>query len=160
MRVDQSEIYLLSKSGRIEKRKGLARTAYIIAGILCVTAGVIGIFFPILPTTPFLLLAAYFFARSSERFLHWLLTNRWLGAYIRNYRAGLGMTALSKIFTISALWLSIGSSIAFLVEAWWLKMLLAAIGSGVTYHLLSINTYNPKQAPKVQPHQHEDPEYN
>lgn len=150
----------MSKNTQIEKRKGFARTAYILAGVLCVAAGVIGVFLPILPTTPFLLLAAFFFARSSDRFLHWLLNNRLLGAYIRNYRAGLGMTAFAKVFTITALWLSIGSSIVFLVEAWWLKLLLAAIGSGVTYHLLSINTYNPRQVPKVQPHQHEDPEYN
>ena len=140
----------MSKSTQIEKRKGFARAAYILAGTLCVTAGVIGVFLPILPTTPFLLLAAFLFARSSDRFLHWLLNNRWLGAYIRNYRAGLGMTALSKAFTITALWLSIGSSIAFLVEAWWLKLLLVAIGSGVTYHLLSINTYHPRQDQKTQ----------
>jgi len=149
------------KSTQIQKRKGLTKTVYITAGILCVTAGVIGIVLPVLPTTPFLLLAAYFFARSSDRFLHWLLTNRWLGAYIRNYRAGLGMTALAKVFTITALWLSIGASIAFVIEAWWLKLILAAIGSGVTYHLLSINTYNPKQAQAALPkQQHEDPEYN
>ena len=64
----------------------------IILGTVCVFMGFIGIFIPVLPTTPFLLLAAYLYGRSSERFLNWLVTNRLFGRYIDNYRSGRGIT--------------------------------------------------------------------
>lgn len=115
----------------------------IAAGTLCVVLGVVGMLLPILPTTPFLLLAAFFYARSSERFLHWLLTNRWFGAYIRNYRAGLGIPLKQKILTILLLWVTIVYAVWFVVSAWWLKLLLVGIAAGVTAHLVKIKTYRP-----------------
>jgi uncharacterized protein len=121
----------------------ILKIIYIVLGVLCVILGFIGIFLPVLPTTPFLLLAAFFFARSSDRFLHWLLTNRWFGYYIRNYREGKGMTARNKAFTLSMLWLSIGLTAIFAVSALWLRLLLIGIASGVTFHLVRINTYKP-----------------
>ncbi len=69
----------------------IIRTLLIVCGTLCVGLAVVGIFVPILPTTPFLLLAAVCYARSSQRFLAWLLTNRWFGSYIKNYREGRGI---------------------------------------------------------------------
>ena len=71
--------------------KRLTRVLLIAGGNLCVALAVLGLFLPVLPTTPFLLLAAVCYARSSERFYHWLVTNRWFGAYIRNYREGRGI---------------------------------------------------------------------
>ncbi|MCJ7768908.1 MAG: YbaN family protein [Dehalococcoidales bacterium] len=56
----------------------------IVAGTLFVGLGVIGIFLPVLPATPFLLLAAACYARSSKRFYCWLLNNRWFGVHIKN----------------------------------------------------------------------------
>ncbi len=64
----------------------------IVAGTICVCLGVAGIFLPLLPTTPFLLLAAVCYAGSSPRFYHWLMNNRWFGRYIKNYREGKGLT--------------------------------------------------------------------
>lgn len=116
----------------------------IIGGTLCVGLGVVGIFLPILPTTPFLLLAAVLYARSSERFLHWLLTNRWFGAYIKNYRAGNGIPRREKILTISLLWATIIFSILFVVTSVWVKALLAVIAISVTIHLLQIKTFKPE----------------
>jgi uncharacterized protein len=122
----------------------IVKSLFIFGGIVCVVLGFIGIFIPILPTTPFLLLAAFLFARSSERFLHWLLTNRWFGAYIKNYREGKGMPAREKALTIIMLWLTIGFSSIYIIEVWWVRLLLLAIATGVTTHLLSINTYVPE----------------
>lgn len=102
--------------------------------------GIIGMFVPILPTTPFLLLAAACYARSSDRFLNWLLNNRYFGAYIRNYREGRGMPRSTKILTLSALWLTLGMSAAFATSAFWLRLLLALVGVGVTLHLLRLKT--------------------
>jgi len=69
----------------------LKRKLLIIAGTISTAIGIIGIFVPILPTTPFLLLAAACYLRSSPRFYHWLVNNRFFGIYVRNYLQGRGM---------------------------------------------------------------------
>ena len=121
----------------------IARFLLIGIGTLCVALGVVGIFVPILPTTPFLLLAAFCFARSSQTFLNWLLTNRWFGAYIRNYREGRGIPRREKVLTIIALWLTIGFSTLYAVSVWWGKLLLIVVAIGVTVHLVRIRTFKP-----------------
>jgi uncharacterized protein len=115
----------------------------IVLGTLSVGLGVIGIFLPILPTTPFLLLATYCYARSSKRFYYWLINNRFFGEYIRNYREKRGMTLRHKLFVIFLLWLTIGLSAGFFVPQWWLKAVLIAIATGVTIHIIRIKTYKP-----------------
>ena len=75
----------------------LIKIILISVGSLSVLLGILGIFLPLLPTTPFLLLAALCYSRSSERFYQWLVTNRWFGEYIRNYREGRGITSKHKI---------------------------------------------------------------
>jgi uncharacterized protein len=119
----------------------LKRTLFIIGGVVCVVLAFLGILLPVLPTTPFLLLATYLFARSSDRFLHWLLHNRWFGDYIRNYREGRGMPAREKAIAIVSLWLTILFTSFYFVPFWWVRVLLLAIASGVTFHLLRIKTY-------------------
>jgi uncharacterized membrane protein YbaN (DUF454 family) len=124
--------------------KSPVRTLLIIGGTLFVALGVIGIFVPVLPTTPFLLLAAACYARGSERFYHWLVTNRWFGEYIKNYREGRGIPLKQKVLTISLLWLTIGYVAGFVVSSWWLKLVLLGIAIGVTIHLKRIRTYRPE----------------
>jgi hypothetical protein len=126
--------------------KDLTQKLLIIAGTLCVILGAVGLFLPVLPTTPFLLLAAVCYARSSERFYHWLMTNRWFGAYIKNYREGRGIPRTHKILTLLALWLSIGYAAGFVVELWWVRLILVGIAVGVTVHLATIKTYRPEPA--------------
>jgi len=123
--------------------RSLMRPLLIVIGTLSVALAIVGMFIPILPTTPFLLLAAACYARSSDRFLNWLLNNRWFGAYIRNYREGRGMPRLTKILTLFALWATLILSGTFAVSAWWLRLMLLAVGAGVTTHLLRIPTYSP-----------------
>jgi hypothetical protein len=121
--------------------RSLVRPLLIAIGTIAVALAVVGMFVPILPTTPFLLLAAACYARSSDRFLNWLLHNRWFGAYIRNYREGRGMPRLTKILTLAGLWATLILSGTFAVSAWWLRLVLAAVGGGVTIHLLQIPTF-------------------
>ena len=116
------------------------RILLIACGTLSVFLGVIGILVPILPTTPFLLLAAFFYARSSPRFLHVLLSNRWLGAYISNYRDGRGIPLRMKAITIAGLWATIGLTIIKAVASPWGRLALLAIAVAVTIHLLKIKT--------------------
>jgi uncharacterized membrane protein YbaN (DUF454 family) len=109
----------------------------ITAGTICVVLAVAGIFLPLLPTTPFLLVAAVCYAGSSPRFYRWLLNNRWFGRYIKNYREGRGLTLTTKVISLLSLWVTIGYSAAFIMP--WLagKLVLLAIASGVTIHIMS-----------------------
>ncbi len=117
-----------------------ARYLYVIAGTVAVGLGALGVVLPLLPTTPFLLLAAWCYARGSRRFHSWLLGIRWCGAYIRAWQERRGVPARFKILAIVALWLSITSSALLVVEAWWLRGLLWAIAVGVTLHLVKLPT--------------------
>jgi uncharacterized membrane protein YbaN (DUF454 family) len=116
------------------------RILLVIAGTVCVGLGIVGIFVPVLPTTPFLLLAAACYARSSQRFHSWLLNNKWFGSYIRNYLERKGITLRAKIITLSLLWITIGVSAAFAVETLALKLILGIIAIGVSIHILSLRT--------------------
>lgn len=138
--------------------KGLAKTLLIISGTLCVVLAVLGMFLPVLPTTPFLLLAGVCYARSSKRFYHWLMTNRWFGEYIRNYREGRGIPLKQKILTILLLWLTIGYAVLFVVLAWWIKFILLGTAVGVTVHLLRIKTFKPEVQPSQQLMEFSSPE--
>lgn len=120
--------------------KGPVRVLLIAGGSACVALGVLGMFLPVLPTTPFLLLAAACFARASARLHHWLLTNRWCGAYIRNYREGRGVTLRHKSIAIALLWLTIGCTGRFAVSQGWVRLILLAIAAAVTIHLVRIPT--------------------
>ena len=115
----------------------LKRQLLIIIGTICVAIGVIGIFIPILPTTPFLLLAAACYLRSSPRFHHWLMNNRWFGTYIRNYTEGRGIPLKVKLFTVALLWATIGISI-WLVANWIVTVILLTIAAAVTLHIIFI----------------------
>jgi hypothetical protein len=121
-------------------RNAVKRKLWVIAGTICVGLGILGVFLPVLPTTPFLLLAAFCYGRGSERFYSWLVDRSRFGVYIRHYRQGLGIPAGQKIFTLALLWLTIGATALLAVTAWWLRALLALIAVGVTIHLLRIKT--------------------
>ena len=123
------------------------KAVLIFAGTMCVGLGVLGMFLPLMPTTVFLLLAAYCYSRSSERFHDWLLTNRFLGKYLSSYRSGVGISVRQKISTITLLWISIGISSWLLAASFWATLLLLAIAIGVTVHLLWIKTYRPENEP-------------
>ena len=124
--------------------KAAVRPLLIASGTICVILGILGILVPVLPTTPFLLLAAFFYARSSERFHQWLLGNHWFGQYIRNYQQGRGIALQDKIIALVALWLALTCTVLIIAPAWWVKLLLLSIGIGVTIHLLRINTLPPE----------------
>jgi len=108
------------------------------AGTLSTGLGIIGVFVPILPTTPFLLLAAACYMRSSERFYRWLINDRIFGAYVRNYIEGKGMPVKIKMFTILLLWLTIALTIVFGVQNIVIKIVLICIAVGVTAHIALI----------------------
>ena len=120
--------------------KSWVRFLLIIAGTIFVGLGILGIFVPLLPTTPFLLLAAACYARSSQKLYTWLLHNRWFGKYIRSYLEKKGIPLNIKIYVISLLWLVIGLSAIFAVELLAVRIVLLMIAAGVTIHLLRVPT--------------------
>jgi uncharacterized protein len=126
--------------------KNMTRILYLTMGTLAVGLGILGMILPLLPTTPFLLLAAVCYARSSPRFYHWLLSNPWFGQYIRHYREGRGIPLKQKVTALTLLWLTIGYAVIMVVSVWWGQLLLLAIASGVTWHLLKTKTFNPELA--------------
>ena len=119
----------------------ILRFLLIIAGMISSALGFIGVFMPLLPTTPFLLLAAACFFKGSDRFYNWLLNNRWVGTYIRNYREKKGIPLRIKIKTIVLLWITIAISAIFFVTNIFVRILLLLIAIGVTIHLVLIKTY-------------------
>ncbi len=121
----------------------MRKPCLIAIGWLCVVLGGVGIVLPLLPTTPFLLLAATCFAKSSDRFYQWLIGHSWFGKYIENYRNGLGIPMKVKILTILMLWLSIGFSVIYVVTFFWAKIMLLATATCVSCYLASRPTLSP-----------------
>jgi uncharacterized membrane protein YbaN (DUF454 family) len=109
-------------------------------GIIALGLGVIGVFVPLLPTTPFLLLAAACFVRSSERLYAWLIHHKWFGDYIRHYREHRAIPLQAKVVTLALLWGVIGYAAFGIVTAWWVRVLLGIIAVGVTVHILHLKT--------------------
>jgi len=116
----------------------LRRQLLIVAGTISTAIGILGIFVPILPTTPFLLLAAACYIRSSERFYRWLINNRLFGTYVRNYIEGRGMPLRTKIFTIFLLWIAIGISVCIGTQNLVVRIVLVLVAIGVTLHIIYI----------------------
>ena len=114
------------------------RVFLVAAGIICTILAVIGIFLPLLPTVPLLLLASACFARSSERFLAWLHNNPYLGPIIHEYQGGKGIPLRAKIIAIVLIWISIPFSAFFFTRFLWLRVLLLTIGICVTVYLLRL----------------------
>ena len=118
----------------------LRRVGLVVAGSSFVGLGILGIFLPVLPTTPFLLLAAACYARSSRRSYNWLLNNRWFGGYLRGYLEGRGLPLRVKVVSILLLWATIGYSASFVVDSIAVRIVLALVAVGVTIHILSTRT--------------------
>lgn len=116
---------------------------YLLQGIgwLSVVLGVIGIFLPVLPTTPFLLLAAACFARSSPRFYHWLINHPRLGPWIGDYLEGNGIPLKGKVYAIILMWISIGFS-CWLVPMVWARVLMLLCAVLVTVYIVRQKTRN------------------
>jgi uncharacterized membrane protein YbaN (DUF454 family) len=116
------------------------RVLFAAAGLLLVGIGVLGIVLPGLPATPFLLLAAYCFARSFPRLHVWFTTHPWFGPYIRGARSGW------RIPRAHAMQISMGIT-AWLIDRWWLRGLLLSIAFGVTIFLERRSRVPPPEEP-------------
>jgi uncharacterized membrane protein YbaN (DUF454 family) len=117
----------------------VVRYALLAIGWLSVVLGVIGIFIPVLPTTPFLLLAAACFARSSPRFYRWLVEHPRLGPWIGDYLSGTGIPLKGKVYAIGLMWASILLS-CYLVPLPWARVFMLTSAVLVTVYILRQKT--------------------
>lgn len=116
------------------------KTICIILGTVSLALGILGIFLPLLPTTPFLLLTAALYFKGSPRLYQWLLNQKHLGPYIRNFRENKAIPLRAKVISLVLMWGTMLYCIFFLVPLVWVKILLFLIAVGVTYHILSFKT--------------------
>ena len=106
----------------------MRKVLYISIGILSVWLGIIGIFVPGLPTTPFLLLSSWLFYKSSKRMHDFLHRSKWLGDYIRRYESKQGVSWTSKLISIGCMWTMISISAFVVLENWHFRILLLVLG--------------------------------
>lgn len=133
-----------------EKGNKLWRIIMFIVGFISLGMGTLGIALPLLPTTPFLLLALLCFAKSSDKWYRKVLYNRTFGKYLRSYKNGQGIPITVKLWTLTLLWLTIGYSLVFVSMILWGKIALAFVAAAVTTHILHIKTAKaPGRAKKI-----------
>ena len=118
-------------------RKGI----FVVAGTISLGLGALGVFLPVLPTTPFLLLSAAFYYKGSERMHRWLLNNKLFGNYIKNYKEGRGIALKAKAIALCLLWTTICYSAFFIVNMIALQIVLFVIAGGVSIHILTLPTF-------------------
>ena len=121
-------------------KSAFLRWVLMCGGWLCIVAGIVGIFLPLLPTVPFLLLAAACFARSSGRFHAWLVEHDHLGPLIRDYLNGGGIPLRAKRVALCMIWVSFPVSSIFFVRILWVRIMLMSIAVAVTWYLLRLPT--------------------
>ena len=116
------------------------RILFLFIGILSLVLGVIGIFLPVLPTTPFLLLSATLFLRSSQKLYDWLLSHPYLGEYIRNFKEHKAIPLRVKVVSVSLVWITLLYCAIFVAKVWWMSAMFIAIALGVSIHILKYKT--------------------
>ena len=120
--------------------KGVKRVIYLVIGTLALFLGALGIFLPVLPTTPFVILAAACYLRSSKRMHAWILQSRLFGETIENFQAGRGLKRATKIRAIVLMWATISISAFFFVDQLIFRGAMFLVAAGVTVYLLRLPT--------------------
>ncbi|MBO1436404.1 YbaN family protein [Meiothermus sp. CFH 77666] len=104
------------------------RPLWLSLGFFFAGLGFVGTVVPGMPSTVFFILAAYFFSRSSQRFLNWVLNLPKVGPIVRDYRDGLGMSRKAKIFALCMLSFFALTSAIFLIPVFWVKVVVLVLG--------------------------------
>ncbi len=125
--------------------KGPLRWLLLGAGFLFLGLGVVGVILPLLPTTPFVLVAAACFSRSSPRFYNWLLSNRVFGPTIHEWRAHRSIPLHAKVMAVTLITLVGGSSILFVLDPLWAKLVVGGVLLAVMAWLLTHPTTPPER---------------
>lgn len=119
--------------------KELKRYLLLIIGTISLILGTIGIFVPILPTTPFILLSSFCYIRSSKSLYNWLIRHKIFGKYIYNYLVHKSVKKSAKITAITLLWFSLGITF-YIINNLYINFILILIGIAVSVHLIRLKT--------------------
>lgn len=118
----------------------MIRSIYIVVGTIALVIGAIGLFLPVIPTTPLVILAASCYYRGSERLHAWILRSRWFGDTIKNYQAGRGLTRDTKVRAIFLMWMTIIISVWFFVSNHFARIAMIGVAICVTVYLVRLPT--------------------
>ena len=116
------------------------KIALTILGLLALGLGILGIFLPVLPTTPLLLLAAALFLRSNRKLYDWLLNHPKLGPYIQNFMVNKSIPLKIKVISVSMVWITLLNCAIFVAEHWAFRLFFIALATAITIHILSYKT--------------------
>lgn len=111
-----------------------------IIGIITLALGFIGIFIPVFPTTPFLLVALACFVNSSSKMHRFILENKYLGPYVKDYTSGNGIPMKAKWRAVSLIWITIGFSALFVLDKWSLRILILSTATLVSIYIFTRKT--------------------
>lgn len=111
-----------------------------VLGLISLGLGILGIFLPVLPTTPLLLLAAALFLRSNMKLYDWLLNHPRLGPYIRNFMEHKAIPLKVKIISVSLVWITLLNCAIFVTDHWAFRLFFIILAAAITYHILSYKT--------------------
>lgn len=111
-----------------------------ILGLLALGLGILGIFLPVLPTTPLLLLAAALFLRSNRGLYDWLLNHPRLGPYIRNFMEYKAIPLKIKVLSVSLVWITLLNCAIFVADHWAFRLFFIVLAAAISVHILSYKT--------------------
>lgn len=117
----------------------MKKYVFLVLGTMSLGIGMIGVVIPILPTTPFLLMASFLYLRSSKRMYNWMLNHRIFGTYIYCYTKHRGVSQKAKHGTLIFLWATLILSMVA-VSAWQITMILLVVGIVVSTHIILLKT--------------------
>ncbi|MDF2537317.1 MAG: uncharacterized protein K0S76_338 [Herbinix sp.] len=123
--------------------KTLKKCILIFLGSVTLVLGFIGVFLPVLPTTPFLLISSFCYVRSSKRMYDWLMNHKIFGPYLYNYMTHKAISKNTKIYSIVFLWSTLMISM-FLISSLHIRIFLVIIGIVVSIHLMTLKTLSRK----------------
>ena len=118
----------------------MMKTLLTILGIIALGLGVLGIFLPVLPTTPLLLLAAALFLRGNMKLYDWLLNHPKLGPYIRNFMEYKAIPLKVKVVSVRLVWITLLNCAIFVADHWAFRALFISLAAAITIHILSYKT--------------------
>ena len=121
-------------------RNKILRATFLTCGFLFTFFAFLGVLLPVVPTTPFLIVAAACFYRSSGRFYNMIMYNRYFGHYLQDYRSGKGIPLRVKIMALVFLWISTLVSVFIFIPYLWLEILVIAVDVAITVHLYLVRT--------------------
>lgn len=111
-----------------------------IFGLISLGLAVLGVFLPVLPTTPLLLLAAFLFLKGNRKLYDWLMNHPRFGTYISNFTEHKAIPLRVKVVALSTLWLTLLYCAVFVAHHWAFRLFFILIAVAVTIHILSYKT--------------------